>query len=195
MKKKKALKEIQKGRSMIEMIGVLAIVGILSVGSIGGYMLAMTKLRINRVQEGVVLAAEYLKSYDMVGYSNMEAMVIPEGALDKLASVQRSIDLGYGTTDKPISSYYITISGVPASLCKGLAMKEWASEGVEQIGIIDDVDADPYVFSTPTWLTLDSKISADALSVEQINYIDTKCQSENYKKFRFRFTGYTKNAV
>ena len=55
MKKKKALKEIQKGRSMIEMIGVLAIVGILSVGSIGGYMFAMTKLRINRVDRKSVV--------------------------------------------------------------------------------------------------------------------------------------------
>ena len=38
----------KKGRSMIEMIGVLAIIGVLSVGAIVGYSRAMTRYRINR---------------------------------------------------------------------------------------------------------------------------------------------------
>lgn len=36
------------GRSMIEMIGVLAIIGILSIGGIAGYSRAMTRYRVNR---------------------------------------------------------------------------------------------------------------------------------------------------
>ena len=36
------------GRSMIEMLGVLAIVGILSVGGIAGYSKAMTKFKVNK---------------------------------------------------------------------------------------------------------------------------------------------------
>ena len=36
------------GRSMIEMIGVLAIIGVLSVGGIAGYSRAMTKYRTNK---------------------------------------------------------------------------------------------------------------------------------------------------
>ena len=39
------------GRSMIEMLGVLAIVGILSVGGIAGYSQAMEKWRINKMAE------------------------------------------------------------------------------------------------------------------------------------------------
>ena len=38
----------QFGRSMIEMLGVLAIVGVLSVGGIAGYSKAMTKIHINQ---------------------------------------------------------------------------------------------------------------------------------------------------
>ena len=38
----------QNGRSMIEMLGVLAIIGVLSVGGIAGYSKAMTKYRINK---------------------------------------------------------------------------------------------------------------------------------------------------
>lgn len=40
--------ENQSGRSMIEMLGVLAIVGILSVGGISAFQKAMTKHKINQ---------------------------------------------------------------------------------------------------------------------------------------------------
>ena len=38
----------ESGRSMIEMLGVLAIIGVLSVGGIAGYSKAMMKYRINK---------------------------------------------------------------------------------------------------------------------------------------------------
>ena len=38
---------LQNGRTMVEMLGVLAIVGILSIGGIAGYTLAMNKYRAN----------------------------------------------------------------------------------------------------------------------------------------------------
>ncbi|MCP4395413.1 MAG: type II secretion system protein [Alphaproteobacteria bacterium] len=38
---------MQSGRSMIEMLGVLAIVGILSVGALSGYSMAMSNLKAN----------------------------------------------------------------------------------------------------------------------------------------------------
>ena len=37
----------ESGRSMIEMLGVLAIVGVLSVGGISGYSKAMSKYKID----------------------------------------------------------------------------------------------------------------------------------------------------
>lgn len=40
--------DMQCGRSMIEMLGVLAIIAVLSVGGIAGYSKAMTKWKINR---------------------------------------------------------------------------------------------------------------------------------------------------
>lgn len=39
----------QAGRSMVEMLGVLAIIGVLSVGGIAGYRIAMEKYKINEV--------------------------------------------------------------------------------------------------------------------------------------------------
>ena len=37
-----------RGRSMVEMLGVLAIIGVLSVGAISGYSKAMTKYKLNK---------------------------------------------------------------------------------------------------------------------------------------------------
>lgn len=39
----------ESGRSMVEMLGVLAIIGVLSVGGIAGYTMAMNRYRANEV--------------------------------------------------------------------------------------------------------------------------------------------------
>ena len=41
------------GRSMIEMLGVLAIIGVLSIGGLAGYTMAMNRHRANSVMEYV----------------------------------------------------------------------------------------------------------------------------------------------
>ena len=41
----------QSGRSMVEMLGVLAIIGILTVGGMAGYKTAMKRLRANNILE------------------------------------------------------------------------------------------------------------------------------------------------
>ena len=42
---------LQSGRSMVEMLGVLAIIGVLSVGGIAGYSKAMMKYKLNKHAE------------------------------------------------------------------------------------------------------------------------------------------------
>ena len=49
-----------KGRSMVEMLGVLAIVGVLSVGAIAGYSKAMFKYRLNKQTEQIGFIVDYL---------------------------------------------------------------------------------------------------------------------------------------
>ena len=53
----------QYGRSMIEMLGVLAIIGVLSVGGIAGYSKAMTKYRINKTIEQITLIAGNIRAF------------------------------------------------------------------------------------------------------------------------------------
>ena len=65
---------------MIEMLGVLAIIGVLSVGGIAGYSKAMTKFKINKMIEDYSnltfnLIENYpnlLKSYSSVKTKNSE---------------------------------------------------------------------------------------------------------------------------
>ena len=56
-------KSVQNGRSMIEMLGVLAIIGVLSVGGIAGYSKAMQKYRINKAIEQITLIAGNVRSF------------------------------------------------------------------------------------------------------------------------------------
>ncbi len=41
--------KIESGRSMVEMLGVLAIIGVLSIGGIAGYTTAMNRYRANEI--------------------------------------------------------------------------------------------------------------------------------------------------
>ena len=60
---KKCNLENETGRSMIEMLGVLAIIGVLSVGGIAGYSKAMQKYRINKTIEQITLIAGAAEPY------------------------------------------------------------------------------------------------------------------------------------
>lgn len=52
--------EVSQGRSMIEMLGVLAIIGVLSVGGIAGYSKAMDKFKLNRTINNYTYVAQNL---------------------------------------------------------------------------------------------------------------------------------------
>jgi len=58
----KLFKKNESGRSMVEMLGVLAVIGVLSVGGIYGYKQAMMKIRMNKFQGFLTsLHLSYLK--------------------------------------------------------------------------------------------------------------------------------------
>ena len=55
-------KKLESGRSMIEMLGVLAIIGVLSVGGIAGYSKAMNKFKTNQVADQVSMLIANIKT-------------------------------------------------------------------------------------------------------------------------------------
>ena len=61
-------KIVNAGRSMVEMLGVLAIIGVLSVGAIAGYSKAMMKYKLNKQSEQLTQILFSLEHYrEMLG--------------------------------------------------------------------------------------------------------------------------------
>ena len=66
---KKLFKKNESGRSMVEMLGVLAIIGVLSVGGIAGYKYAMRQIAKNSFAEFLNywgLTVEHIYSSDLI---------------------------------------------------------------------------------------------------------------------------------
>ena len=63
------MKKLESGRSMVEMLGVLAIIGVLSVGGIAGYSLSMRRHRANGV-------ADTVSKYALVAYGHCQQMLL-----------------------------------------------------------------------------------------------------------------------
>lgn len=88
-------KNFENGRSMIEMLGVLAIIGVLSVGGIAGYSKAMMKFNVNKWLNDVVTTIANFNTFYMNSkkYSEIddrdmtdfyeELKIVPENMLDE----------------------------------------------------------------------------------------------------------------
>ncbi len=132
------------GRSMIEMLGVLAIIGVLSVGGIAGYSKAMTKFKTNKVIDqvaSIVVNAMTLystqKKDDEAYYVNItpeiEKLIYPQDVFsesgDKKHALGGDIDFFIATDNfNSSSSNYglmIFLDGLSKSACLTLATNDW----------------------------------------------------------------------
>lgn len=92
----------QLGRSMIEMLGVLAVIGLLSVGGIAGYSKAMmnhkiskTIEQINEISARISAYGDQLSSYSgLNNYTAVRANLMPSGASYKKCE-KNAYSLGY----------------------------------------------------------------------------------------------------
>ena len=78
------MRRSEKGRSMVEMLGVLAIIGVLSVGGIYGYTIAMNKHKANEV-------AQYMSMLDVLAQSKDGG----EGGIAVVATMTKSTSSGF----------------------------------------------------------------------------------------------------
>ena len=97
----------QSGRSMIEMLGVLAIIGVLSVGGIAGYSKAMNKFKTNQVADLVSMLIANIKT--MYAQQNSYEGLNNKTAVD-MGLVPDELNAGYnkynaGTTEQPDEKY------------------------------------------------------------------------------------------
>ena len=71
------MKKLQQGRSMIEMLGVLAIIGVLSIGGLAGYTMAMNRHRANVV-------ADYVSRCVVIAQTSGDGMTVKTGLCEKI---------------------------------------------------------------------------------------------------------------
>ena len=147
---KKIYNSEQSGRSMVEMLGVLAIIGVLSVGGISGYSKAMAKFKLTKAQDQLTMllmnirtayatspsyagltassAIDYnLAPSDMVTGSTLHnafggAVTIASSALNGVADVGFSIRFG----------------GLGKETCASLASTDWGTDGLVSITLTDN---------------------------------------------------------
>ena len=80
----------QSGRSMVEMLGVLAIIGVLSVGAIAGYSKAMTKYKLNKQAEQISWLLNAMYRYkDLLGQNQPWESFVPY--LKKLGEIPQEM--------------------------------------------------------------------------------------------------------
>ena len=70
------MKKLQKGRSMIEMLGVLAIVGVLSIGGLAGYTMAMNRYRASNISDYVSRCVVVAQTKSVTGRLAAEASCV-----------------------------------------------------------------------------------------------------------------------
>lgn len=134
----------ESGRSMIEMLGVLAIIGVLSVGGIAGYSKAMNKFKTNKIADNVSMIVTnirtlYAQQNDYVGLNNKTAIqmgVIPDelgtdatsGTLTNAFQGTVLIDAAQsGNTGAPNKAFVLTMNGLSREACVSLATNDWGS--------------------------------------------------------------------
>lgn len=103
---------------MVEMLGVLAIIGVLSVGGIVGYRLAMTKWQANETLSELNLRAHtYLEVLARTGS-------VGEDSFGETTRQGYSVELGWDGTATP-KELEIMLSGVEPSVCRELVNSGW----------------------------------------------------------------------
>ena len=151
----------QEGRSMVEMLGVLAIVGVLSIGGIAGYSKAMAKYKINKTLDQISLIVTNVRTafgnqqsykgltttraiqYELVGND------LTLGQTTKLTNAfngEVTIDAGTstgaactgtGATDY-CPTFIVTYKGLDQATCGAIASSDWggtASSGLYSMEI------------------------------------------------------------
>lgn len=139
----------EKGRSMVEMLGVLAIIGVLSVGGIAGYSKAMNKYKINKTNDQLSMLIANIRtlfssqsSYD--GLNNGTAIqygVVPNDMYTSAAGGEYSanyaitnpfageVKIAVDASDAGHTKHAFTVTykNIPQEACVNIMTSDWGS--------------------------------------------------------------------
>lgn len=159
------MKTHQKGRSMVEMLGVLAIIAVLSAGGLAGYSKAMYKIKMNKTIEQISTIAvnvQMLAAND--SQHSMTDQWLHENALTAGFVPQEMIKDGKIWTSLKneiwiCGSYggesrlQITITKITSPhICSDLSSIDWSNIAVGAVGVLPDGE------NIQTWVGNDWKL-------------------------------------
>ncbi|MDY4884826.1 MAG: type II secretion system protein, partial [Alphaproteobacteria bacterium] len=98
----------EQGRSMVEMLGVLAIIGVLSVGAIAGYSKAMFKYKLNKQAEQLNTVINAVAS-NAHNFANLKQGANLTGIFIKMGEIPKEMAVSYDGKIYDIfkNAYYI----------------------------------------------------------------------------------------
>ena len=153
----------ESGRSMIEMLGVLAIIGVLSVGGIAGYSQAMSKFKVSKTTDQIQTMVTNIRTLfsgqrDYAGLNGTTAYTM--GILTDETWDGTSATNAYGgtillniSTDK--HNFMITYNGLPQDACTRMVMSDWgdASSGLVGLNVLGTEQNDAAAKGDPNYTT------------------------------------------
>ena len=139
------MKYNENGRSMVEMLGVLAIIGVLSVGGIAGYSKAMNKYKINKTTDQVSMLVANIRTlfssqgnYDDLDNAQAKKFgVVPNDMYTSVSGNDITNAFGgdvtiaaakarTGDTDEN-EAFIIEYAGLSSEACVTVATGDWGS--------------------------------------------------------------------
>lgn len=146
---KSLFKNEQSGRSMVEMLGVLAIIGVLSVGGISGYSKAMAKFKLTKAQDQLSMMIMNIRTAFATspGYPGLDTTTAIDYKLvsqEMIASSKALINAFGGTTlvsavngadTTENGAFQIVFQGLGKDVCVSLATSDWGTDGLLGIGV------------------------------------------------------------
>ena len=128
----------QCGRSMVEILGVLAVIGVLSIGGIAGYSKAMEKINTNKLIEDISFSLRKIKSTyaSQQTYEDIDKQVY---TLDLIQGVTKTEGMNKKIIHrmngevfvKAIAynrGYVVVYNGLNNSACANLAATDWGTD-------------------------------------------------------------------
>ena len=142
------MKYNENGRSMVEMLGVLAIIGVLSVGGIAGYSKAMNKYKINKTTDQVSMLVANIRTLfssqgNYEGLTNAQAIkfgVVPNDMYTPKSGSNSDITNAFGGDvtikssqartaegENGTEAFIIEYEGLSSEACVTIATGDWGS--------------------------------------------------------------------
>ena len=139
----------QGGRSMVEMLGVLAIIGVLSVGGISGYSKAMAKYKLTKVQDQITMLlmnirTAYATSPSYTGLSAASVASYNLAPTEMVGADKASLYSAFGGavdvafTGASATYFYITLHNLGKEACRTLATSDWGADGLVSISVSEE---------------------------------------------------------